>query len=245
MSDKTLLHIKKHINNIDFNEIIKFNSVANCWWDPNGAFKVLHQINPIRLDYILNCSKGLFSKNVLDVGCGGGILSESMAREGAKVTGLDISAELLESAKQHALESGISINYIHQTVEHHASIYPGAYDIITCMEVLEHVPNPKLIVQACAKLITPNGEVFFSTLNRNLKTLLIAIIGAEYILRMIPCRTHNFNKFIQPAELLDWIDDTSLHEKQIIGLKYNPFKDQFYLCNNVDVNYILYTKQSI
>lgn len=228
--------------NIDPDEITKFNTVAACWWDPNGKFKLLHSINPLRLDYILECAGGLFGKNVLDVGCGGGILAESMAREGAKVTGLDIGAETLTVARLHALENDVVLKYRQETVEAHAEANPDTYDVVTCMEMLEHVPDPESIVRACARLVKPSGEVFFSTLNRNLKAWLMAIVGAEYVLRMVPRGTHDFNKFIKPAELLGWVDATPLREQRIIGLRYNSLRNRFYLDSNVDVNYMLHTR---
>lgn len=235
--------IAPYQENVDLSEVSKFDAVAVSWWDLNGEFKPLHQINPLRLDYILNRTGGLFGKNVLDVGCGGGILAESMAREGAKVTGLDMGANLLAVARLHAIKTGVTINYIQQTVEKHAWDHPSAYDVVTCMEMLEHVPDPTLIVRACAQLVKPGGEVFFSTLNRNLKAWLIAIVGAEYILHMVPRGTHDINKCIKPAELLSWMDDTSLSEQHIIGLHYNPLRDHFYLDSNVDVNYMLHTRR--
>ncbi|KYP95455.1 3-demethylubiquinone-9 3-methyltransferase [Sodalis-like endosymbiont of Proechinophthirus fluctus] len=228
--------------NVDPDEIAKFDAIASRWWDLDSEFKPLHRINPLRLDYILEHADGLFGKNVLDVGCGGGILAESMAREGAKVTGLDMGAEPLAIARLHALEGGLALDYRQETVEAHAEAYPGAYDVVTCMEMLEHVPDPASIVHSCARLVKPGGEVFFSTLNRNPKAWLIAIAGAEYVLRMVPRGTHDINKFIKPAELLGWVDDTPLREQHIIGLHYNPLRDRFYLGSNVDVNYMLHTR---
>ncbi|PIJ50084.1 bifunctional 3-demethylubiquinol 3-O-methyltransferase/2-polyprenyl-6-hydroxyphenol methylase [Erwinia sp. OLTSP20] len=230
------------INNVDSQEIAKFAAVASRWWDPEGEFKPLHRINPLRLNYIAGRSNGLFAKKVLDVGCGGGILSESMAREGADVTGLDMGAEPLEVARLHAMESGLKIDYIQQTVEEHARQYAGHYDVVTCMEMLEHVPDPSSVVAACARLVKPGGDVFFSTINRNSKAWLLAIVGAEYLLRMVPRGTHDIKKFIRPAELLDWVDNTPLRERHIIGLHFNPLRNTFYLGRNVDVNYMLHTQ---
>ncbi|UVK76929.1 MAG: bifunctional 3-demethylubiquinone-8 3-O-methyltransferase and 2-octaprenyl-6-hydroxyphenol methylase [Sodalis sp. Fle] len=229
-------------NNVDPDEIAKFDDNTALWWNLDGKFKPLHRINPLRLDYILDRAGGLFGKKVLDVGCGGGILTESMAREGAKVTGLDMSSKSLAVARMHALKSGFIINYIQQTIEKHAQFHPNTYDVVTSMEILEHVPDPSSIVRATARLVKPGGEVFFSTLNRNLKAWLLAIIGAEYLLRIVPRGTHDINKFIKPAELLNWMDATPLREQHIIGLHYNPLKDRFSLGGNVDVNYMLHTR---
>lgn len=229
-------------NNVDQQEIEKFEAIASRWWDLKGEFKPLHRINPLRLNYILQRSGGIFGKKVLDVGCGGGILSESMAREGAEVTGLDMGTEPLEVARLHALETGIPVTYVQETVESHAEKYPQAYDIVTCMEMLEHVPDPQSVVRACAQLVKPGGHAFFSTINRNKKAWLIGVIGAEYILKMVPKGTHDVKKFIRPSELIGWIDSTSLQEQHIIGLHYNPLTDKFSLGHNVDVNYMLHTR---
>lgn len=227
--------------NVDHNEIAKFEAVASRWWDLEGEFKPLHRINPLRLGWIAQHSNGLFGKKVLDVGCGGGILAESMAREGANVTGLDMGAEPLEVARLHALESGVSVNYVQQTVEDHAASHAGEYDVVTCMEMLEHVPDPRSVVLACAQLVKPGGEVFFSTINRNPKAWLLAVFGAEYVMRMVPRGTHDVKKFIRPAELLNWVDETSLREQGMIGLHYNPLTNQFRLGRGVDVNYMVHT----
>lgn len=225
--------------NVDHDEIAKFEAVASRWWDLEGEFKPLHRINPLRLDYIIQRSGGIFGKKVLDVGCGGGILAESLAREGAEVTGLDMGAEPLEVARLHALESGVQVNYVQETVEAHA----GEYDVVTCMEMLEHVPDPQSVVAACARLVKPGGHVFFSTINRNAKAWLLMIVAAEYVAKMVPRGTHNVKKFIRPAELLGWVDDTALREQHITGLHYNPLTDRFRLGPNVDVNYMLHTQR--
>ncbi|WP_294900620.1 bifunctional 2-polyprenyl-6-hydroxyphenol methylase/3-demethylubiquinol 3-O-methyltransferase UbiG [Tatumella sp. UBA2305] len=227
--------------NVDHQEIAKFEAVASRWWDMEGEFKPLHRINPLRLGYISQNSQGLFGKKVLDVGCGGGILAESMAREGADVTGLDMGAEPLEVARLHALESGVSVDYVQRTVEEHAGLFAGQYDVVTCMEMLEHVPDPRSVVHACARLVKPGGQVFFSTINRNPKAWLMAIFGAEYVLRMVPRGTHDIKKFIRPAELLNWVDETPLREEGMIGLHYNPLTHQFRLGHGVDVNYMIHT----
>lgn len=227
--------------NVDHQEIAKFEAVASTWWDLEGEFKPLHRINPLRLEYILDRAGGVFGKQVLDVGCGGGILSESLAREGANVTGLDMGSEPLQVARLHALESGLQVNYLQQTVEEHAEAHSGQYDVVTCMEMLEHVPDPESIIQACARLVKPGGHVFFSTLNRNPKSFLLAIVGAEYLLRMVPKGTHDFNKFIRPSELLGWIDNTGLREQDLMGITFNPLLNQFSLRPDIDVNYMVHT----
>ena len=231
---------KQH--NVDHNEIAKFEAVASRWWDLDGEFKPLHRINPLRLGYISERAGGLFGKTVLDVGCGGGILAESMAREGATVAGLDMGAEPLQVARLHALESGVKVDYVQRTVEEHAALNPAGYDVVTCMEMLEHVPDPQSVVRACAALVKPGGHVFFSTLNRNAKSWLMAVVGAEYVLRMVPKGTHDAKKFIKPSELLGWVDETALQERHMTGLHYNPLTNTFRLAPGVDVNYMLHTQ---
>ncbi|EKN3346838.1 bifunctional 2-polyprenyl-6-hydroxyphenol methylase/3-demethylubiquinol 3-O-methyltransferase UbiG [Yersinia ruckeri] len=228
--------------NVDESEIAKFEAVASRWWDLEGEFKPLHRINPLRLNYILQRADGIFGKKVLDVGCGGGILAESMAREGAQVTGLDMGTEPLQVARLHALETGVKLDYVQETVESHAEAHPQHYDVVTCMEMLEHVPDPASVIRACARLVKPGGHVFFSTINRNTKSWLMAVVGAEYILRMVPKGTHDSKKFIRPSELIGWIDQTPLREKHIIGLHYNLLTDHFKLGRNVDVNYMLHSQ---
>lgn len=228
--------------NVDKQEITKFAALASRWWDIEGEFKPLHKINPLRLDYIMQQANGLFGKQVLDVGCGGGILAESMALQGAEVTGLDMGAESLEVARLHALESGVKVSYLQQTIESHASNSLANYDVVTCMEMLEHVPDPQSIVQACARLVKPGGHVFFSTINRNPKAWFLAIFCAENLLRIVPKGTHSIKKCIRPAELFNWTDQAGLIERNIIGLHYNPFIQQFKLGGNVDVNYMLHTQ---
>ncbi|MEI7367610.1 bifunctional 2-polyprenyl-6-hydroxyphenol methylase/3-demethylubiquinol 3-O-methyltransferase UbiG [Pectobacterium sp. 1950-15] len=236
------MNVENQTPNVDHQEIAKFEAIASRWWDLDGEFKPLHRINPLRLGYISQRAEGLFGKKVLDVGCGGGILAESMAREGADVTGLDMGAEPLQVARLHALESGVAVNYVQETVEAHAHAHPSLYDVVTCMEMLEHVPDPQSVVQACAKLVKPGGHVFFSTINRNAKAWMMAVVGAEYVLKMVPRGTHDIKKFIRPAELMHWVDSTPLREKHITGLHYNPLTDHFKLGPNVDVNYMLHTR---
>lgn len=229
--------------NVDQHEIAKFDALAESWWDLNGQSRPLHLINPLRLDYIQKHAEGLFGKKVLDVGCGGGILAESMAKEGADVTGLDMGKAPLQVARLHALETGVKVTYIQDTVENHAFDYAEQYDVVTCMEMLEHVPNPFSVIRACASLVKPGGHVFFSTINRNPKAWFMMIIGAEYIARMVPKGTHNPERFIRPSELIKWINKASLTEKDIIGLQYNPLLAQFKLVPNVDVNYMIYCRK--
>ncbi|WP_227719396.1 bifunctional 2-polyprenyl-6-hydroxyphenol methylase/3-demethylubiquinol 3-O-methyltransferase UbiG [Yersinia proxima] len=230
-------------HNVDEQEIAKFEAVASRWWDLEGEFKPLHRINPLRLDYILQRAGGIFDKKVLDVGCGGGILAESMAREGAQVTGLDMGYEPLQVARLHALETGTKLDYVQETVESHTQKHPQYYDVVTCMEMLEHVPDPASVIRACAQLVKPGGHVFFSTINRNTKSWLMAVVGAEYVLKMVPKGTHDAKKFIRPSELIAWVDQTPLRERHIIGLHYNPITDHFKLGRNVDVNYMVHTQR--
>lgn len=227
--------------NVDPAEISKFEDMASRWWDLEGEFKPLHQINPLRLNFVIDHANGLFGKKVLDVGCGGGILAESMAVEGADVTGLDMGAAPLTVARLHALETGTQLNYIQCTAEEHASLYPETYDVVTCMEMLEHVPDPASVIAACAKMVKPGGHVFFSTLNRNIKSYLFAIVGAEQLLKLVPKGTHDHEKFIRPSEMMAMIDNTPLQDRHITGLHYNPLTDTYRLGSNVDVNYIVHT----
>ncbi|WP_422767392.1 bifunctional 2-polyprenyl-6-hydroxyphenol methylase/3-demethylubiquinol 3-O-methyltransferase UbiG [Photobacterium leiognathi subsp. mandapamensis] len=229
--------------NVDPAEISKFEDIASRWWDLEGEFKPLHQINPLRLNYVIDHANGLFGKKVLDVGCGGGILAESMAIEGAEVTGLDMGKEPLTVARLHALETGTKLDYIQSTAEEHAEEHQAYYDVITCMEMLEHVPDPASIIAACAKMVKPGGHVFFSTLNRNIKSYLFAIVGAEHVMRLVPKGTHDHNKFIRPSELMAMIDKTALEDRHIIGLHYNPLTNSYSLGTNVDVNYIVHTQK--
>lgn len=224
--------------NVDPMELEKFSQLAHRWWDPNSEFKPLHEINPLRLNYIDNLA-GLAGKKVLDVGCGGGILSESMAASGAQVTGIDLSDKALKVAKLHLLESGHQVDYRKITTESLAKEQPHYYDIVTCMEMLEHVPNPSSVVKACAQLTKPGGWVFFSTINRNPKSYLFAIIGAEYILNLLPRGTHEYAKFIKPAELAHMARNAGLSDEKIIGMTYNPITKVYALEDDTDVNYIM------
>jgi len=229
--------------NVDHAEVSKFEELAARWWDPHSEFKPLHEINPLRLDYIDRIA-GLAGKRVLDVGCGGGILSESMAARGAEVTGIDMGEAPLQVARLHLLESGLEINYERIPVERLAAEQPASFDVVTCMEMLEHVPDPASVVEACSRLVKPGGHVFFSTINRNPKSYLFAIIGAEYLLRLLPKGTHDFAKFIRPSELSAWIRQTPLQSVDMTGLSYNPFTREYALNRDVDVNYMIATEKS-
>ncbi len=228
------------IHNVDRAEISKFEELASRWWDPHSEFKTLHDINPLRLDYIDDGAGGLEGKRVLDVGCGGGILSESMAQRGARVTGIDMGEMPLRVAELHTLESGVEVEYRRTPVETLAAEEPEGFDLITCMEMLEHVPHPASVVDACARLVRPGGKVFFSTLNRNPKSFLFAVVGAEYILGMLPRGTHNYARFIRPSELDAWIRPTELRTIDMTGMTYNPFTRTYSLDpHDLDVNYLM------
>jgi 2-polyprenyl-6-hydroxyphenyl methylase/3-demethylubiquinone-9 3-methyltransferase len=229
--------------NIDHAEIDKFDQLASRWWDTNSEFKPLHEINPLRLDYI-DDHASLAGKRVLDVGCGGGILAESMAARGADVTGIDMGEAPLEVARLHLLESGLKVDYRNSTAEALAEDHAAAFDVVTCMEMLEHVPDPASVIRACATLVKPGGHVFLSTINRNPKSYLFAIVGAEYLLRMLPKGTHDYAKFIRPAELARWIRAAGLESKAMTGLAYNPLTGVYRLDpKDVDVNYMVATQR--
>ncbi len=228
-------------SNVDNAEIAKFEALASRWWDKEGEFKPLHEINPLRLGYIRARVGFLAGKRILDVGCGGGILSESMAAEGADVTGIDMGEAPLSVAKLHLLESQRSVNYRRITVEELATEQPESFDVVTCMEMIEHVPDPASVITACAKLVKPNGHVFFSTINRHPKAFLLAIVGAEYVLNMLPKGTHEYAKFIRPSELTAWTRSAQLRCNDLTGMHYNPFNKQYKLGPGVDVNYLMWT----
>jgi 2-polyprenyl-6-hydroxyphenyl methylase/3-demethylubiquinone-9 3-methyltransferase len=224
--------------NVDPQELEKFGQLAHRWWDPNSEFKPLHEINPLRLSWI-DQAVGLRGKRVLDVGCGGGILSEAMATRGAEVTGIDLSDKALEIARLHLLESGNQVTYRKAAAEALAEEQPARFDVVTCMEVLEHVPDPASHVRACANLLKPGGCAFFATINRNPKAFLFAIIGAEYILRLLPRGTHEYARLIRPSELSAWCRRAGLGAEGIVGITYNPLTRVYALCRDTDVNYIL------
>lgn len=235
---------KKHSLNIDYDEVAKFDIIAKEWWDPESKTKPLHLINPLRLQYVQNHA-ALNTKKVLDVGCGGGILSEAMSSKGASVTGIDLSQEVLKAAQTHAKQHDLNIYYEHTDVEDFAQQNPQAFDVVTCMELLEHVPDPGRVIQACSDLIKPDGTVFFSTINRNLKAYFLAIIGAEYILNMLPKGTHQYDKLIRPSELSRSAMRASLQLKDITGIHYQPLNGQFKLCQDVSVNYLACFKKTV
>ncbi|MFP5383344.1 MAG: bifunctional 2-polyprenyl-6-hydroxyphenol methylase/3-demethylubiquinol 3-O-methyltransferase UbiG [Gammaproteobacteria bacterium] len=235
MNEQTTNH-----GNVDRAEIAKFEALASRWWDPNSEFRPLHDINPLRLNWIDARAK-LNGKRVIDVGCGGGILAESMARRGATVTGIDMGEAPLAVARLHAQESGVEVEYRHGTAEQMAAERAGQYDIVTCMEMLEHVPDPGAVIAACAQLAKPGGHVFFSTINRNPKSWLFAIVGAEHILRILPKGTHEYGKFIRPSELAGWCRDTALEVRESTGMHYNPLSGRYWLAPDVSVNYLMYT----
>lgn len=231
------------MSNVDQTEIAKFESIANKWWDLDGEFKPLHDINPLRLNYI-NERASLAGKNVLDVGCGGGILSEGLAQRGAQVTGIDMGEANLQVAKEHAETQGLEIAYQHISVEDLAAKQPASYDVVTCLEMLEHVPDPASIVQACATLVKPGGHLFFSTINRNPKSYAMAIVGAEYVLNLVPRGTHDYMKFIKPSELSRWARAAQLNVKDVSGMSVNPLNMTFKITQDVDVNYFMHCSKS-
>ena len=226
--------------NVDEAELNKFSNLAHKWWDKTSEFKPLHDINPLRLNYI-DKAVTLKGKTVLDVGCGGGILSESMAERGAKVTGIDLGEKALKVAQLHSLDSGVALDYQLISVEKLAEQQPASFDVVTCLEMLEHVPDPASVVAACAKLVKPGGKVFFSTINRNPKAYLFAVIGAEYLLNMLPRGTHDYTKFIKPSELASWMRLAGLSLNHQIGMSYNPITQHYWLSDDVSVNYMMHT----
>ena len=226
--------------NVDHQEVAKFSDLAHRWWDPNSEFRPLHEINPLRLDWIDRLAS-LKGKKVLDVGCGGGILAEAMAARGANVTGIDLAEKPLGVARLHLLESGRKVDYRLVAVEQLAEEMPNSFDAVTCLEMLEHVPDPSSVITACAKLVKPGGQVFFSTLNRTPKSYLLAVVGAEYVLKMLPKGTHDYAKFIRPSELARWAKLARLEPQEVIGMSYNPFLKEYSLGKDTSVNYLMRT----
>lgn len=232
----------EHTINVDDAEVAKFNALASRWWDLEGDFRPLHEINPLRLDWIRQHAD-INGQNVLDVGCGGGILTESMAHCGARVTGIDMADGPLKVAALHQAESGAEVSYAQMTAEDLATKQAGEFDIVTCLEMLEHVPDPAQVVRSCFQLVKPGGHVFFSTINRNPKSFLFAIVGAEYVLRMLPAGTHEYEKFIKPSELEEWARHAGLVLHDSIGMHFNPLTKEYSLGSNVDVNYLMYFRR--
>ncbi|MDO7653577.1 MAG: bifunctional 2-polyprenyl-6-hydroxyphenol methylase/3-demethylubiquinol 3-O-methyltransferase UbiG [Porticoccus sp.] len=229
--------------NIDRSEIAKFEALASRWWDKESEFKPLHDINPLRANWIDERSP-VAEKKVLDVGCGGGILSESMAQRGAHVTGIDMGEAPLAVAQLHSLESGVEVSYQQSTAEDLAAQHAEEYDIVTCLEMLEHVPDPSSVIKACTALVKPGGHVYFSTINRNPKAYIFAVLGAEYLLKLLPKGTHDYSKFIRPSELCNWVREAGLELQTMTGMTYNPFTKHYRLNDNdVDVNYMIYARK--
>jgi len=224
--------------NVDDSEVTKFNALASRWWDPDGDFRPLHEINPLRLDWIRQ-HVDLAGKTVVDVGCGGGILTEAMANVGADVTGIDMADAPLTVAKLHQAESGAEVSYQQTTAENLAAERGGEFDVVTCLEMLEHVPDPSAVVRACTELVRPGGHVFFSTINRNPKSFLFAIVGAEYVLGLLPKGTHEYAKLIRPSELDAWAREAGLDFTTSTGLHYNPVSRNYWLADGLDVNYMM------
>lgn len=230
--------------NVEVAEVNKFAELAHQWWDLQGVFKPLHQLNPLRLNYI-DSRASLAGKQVLDVGCGGGILSESMAQRGAQVLGIDLAEKSLQVAQLHALEANVQVDYRCAAVEALAQEKPQAFDVVTCMEMLEHVPDPASVVRACAALVKPGGHVFFSTLNRNAKAYLMAVVGAEYVLNLLPKGTHDYSKFIKPSELAAWMRQSALELQHQTGVTYHPLSKQYALTVDTSVNYMLHAIKEV
>jgi 2-polyprenyl-6-hydroxyphenyl methylase/3-demethylubiquinone-9 3-methyltransferase len=231
-------------NNVDPGEIAKFDGLAARWWDPAGEFRPLHEINPLRLDYIRQRAK-LRDSKVLDVGCGGGILAEALAEQGAVVTAIDMAEGPLAVARLHQAETGSSVDYRQATAEALAAEHPARFDVVTCLEMLEHVPSPPGVIEACAGLVRPGGDVFFSTINRNPKAFVFAIVGAEYLLRLLPAGTHEYAKFIRPSELESWSRTAGLELMGSIGMHYNPLTREYSLGPNLDVNYLMHFRRPV
>jgi 2-polyprenyl-6-hydroxyphenyl methylase/3-demethylubiquinone-9 3-methyltransferase len=231
-------------DNVDTAEVAKFNAMAARWWDPEGDFRPLHEINPLRLDWILERAD-LAGRKVVDIGCGGGILTESMAGAGAEVTGIDMADGPLTVARLHQLESGMEVDYQQTTAEELAAAHAGTFDVLTCLEMLEHVPEPLEVIRSCAELVKPGGDVFFSTINRTPKSFVFAIVGAEYVLKLLPAGTHEYQKFIRPSELDGWAREAGLVLASSIGMHYNPLSREYSLGPKLDVNYLMHFRRPV
>jgi 2-polyprenyl-6-hydroxyphenyl methylase/3-demethylubiquinone-9 3-methyltransferase len=234
--------VKHETVNVDAGEIARFQASASRWWDPEGEMRPLHELNPVRLEYVERAGP-LAGLRVVDVGCGGGLLAEAMARKGARVTGLDLASELLQVAGLHALEAGVAVAYRLESAEQHAASHAGEYDVATCMEMLEHVPDPRSVVAALAALVRPGGHVFLSTINRTPRAYLHAVVGAEYVLRMLPRGTHTYEKFIRPSELSAWCRTAGLEMQDVAGLDYDPFARTARLAVDARVNYVAHFRK--
>jgi len=230
--------------NVDPSEVEKFNALATSWWDSEGQSKPLHEINPLRLNFIKQYCK-LENQDIIDVGCGGGILSEALAKNGGQVTGIDMGEKALKIAQLHALEAGLSIDYQHITAEQKSQQSAGQFDVVTCMEMLEHVPDPQSVIQACAQLVKPGGHIFFSTLNRHPKAYLLAVLGAEYIMNMLPKGTHDYQRFIRPSEMASWCRQAELEVGNITGISYKPLTKEYSLSDDVKVNYLMHCRRAL
>ena len=228
--------------NVDRAEIARFESSASRWWDPEGELRTLHEINPARLAYVERAGP-LAGRSVVDVGCGGGVLAEAMARAGARVVGLDLAEELLRVAELHALEANVAVTYLHESAEQHAATHPACYDLVTCMELLEHVPDPAAVVAALGALARPGGDVFVATINRTPRAYLHAVLGAEYVLRLLPTGTHTYSKFIRPSELRNWARSAGLELVDVAGLDYDPFTRSARLSSDARINYLMHLRK--
>ncbi|MBY6185563.1 bifunctional 2-polyprenyl-6-hydroxyphenol methylase/3-demethylubiquinol 3-O-methyltransferase UbiG [Marinobacter hydrocarbonoclasticus] len=226
--------------NVDPTEVAKFEQLAATWWDPEGHSGPLHKLNPLRLAYIERHADGLFGKKVVDVGCGGGLLSEAMAKVGAKVTGLDMGEEPLEVARLHALETGVDVDYLQATAEQHAADFAGKYEVVTCMEMLEHVPDPASVVHACAEMVAPGGHLYLSTINKTPQAYLTTIVGAEQLLKVLPKGTHDYNKYLRPSQLIAWCEQAGLKVRHADGVRYNPLTQTFSMSASMSINYMIH-----